>query len=306
LEAPPYRVLLAHGAQHALLAALVALTRPGDTVICERLTYTGIRRLAELIQVRMTAADIDSEGLVPDALERTLRDSGAKVVICTPVTQNPTVACMPASRRRKIASICSKFDAFLIEDDIYAPLAGDREPPIASFAPDRTVHITSFSKCVAPGFRLGYAAVPERLVNVMSDALVAAQWTAPSLYGELAALMIESGAANDCVSAQQAEARRRLGIAHEHLGDSFREEHLTFHLWIDVPSERRPDDLVNELFQRGVRVSPASHFAIDDSALPNAIRVSLGSCTEDAALRDGLATIGRTLRQRPQFSGTII
>jgi len=94
-DAVPERVLVTAGAQHAIHAALAALTKPGDLVLTEAVTYHGIKSIAALLHVRLEAVRVDRHGLIPDALEQPARRRGARALYVTPTLHNPTGRIMP-------------------------------------------------------------------------------------------------------------------------------------------------------------------------------------------------------------------
>ncbi|HYS25196.1 MAG TPA: PLP-dependent aminotransferase family protein, partial [Vicinamibacterales bacterium] len=98
--ASPDRIILTTGAQHALLVALMATTRPGDTVLAEELTYSGMKDLARQSHLKLRGIPMDAEGLRVDALESACRSAKARVLYCMPRLQNPTSAVMSERRRR--------------------------------------------------------------------------------------------------------------------------------------------------------------------------------------------------------------
>ena len=97
----PERLALTAGAQHGMVTALAAVTRPGDTVLVEELTYSGMKQVAQLLHVKVRGVAIDAEGLRPDALDATCRTARARVLYCMPRLQNPMSAVMSDKRRRQ-------------------------------------------------------------------------------------------------------------------------------------------------------------------------------------------------------------
>lgn len=123
-------ILLTTGVHQGLLASFFTLLKPGDSVICEELTYTGIKRIAGFRDAKLWGVPCDREGIMPEQLEQQLRSTQAKVVVLTPTLHNPTTASMSLERRRAIAELCQKYDAYLVEDGVNMPLAGDNPPPL--------------------------------------------------------------------------------------------------------------------------------------------------------------------------------
>lgn len=294
-EVRPENLLLTNGVHQGLLAAFGALLSAGETAICEALTYTGIKRIADYRGVRLIGAACDEHGLTPDSVARELSRSGAKVLLVTTVAQNPTTATLSAERRQALADICRKNDAWIVEDGVNIPLADDGIPSIANMAPERTIHLTGFSKCVASGFRLGYAAVPEPMFTPFHDALVSTQWTGPGFYSELAAVMLANGMIELCISRHREEATARSALARQILPGIRKTDFPSYHAWVSASAGLSAEDFSARALRAGVRISPGSHFASSLADLPCGYRIGLGACASRAELAlalDRLAAIG--------------
>jgi DNA-binding transcriptional MocR family regulator len=302
----PSQIFLTHGGQHALAASLHALTRPGETVLCEQWTYSGIRRLADLCHVRAVGVDMDAEGIEPASLRQKLKETGAKILFCTAVVQNPTTATMSLHRRREILSICKKAGVIIVEDDIYGMLSGEDLPALASLEPAQTIHISSLSKCLSPGIRLGALVAPDAIISALQNALIALHWTAPSLWAELFDLMRANGSLDKCLAAHRREATRRLELYNETAREQPSTSLPSYHVWQQIPPAWRSDDFVSELLTLGVRVSPAQHFAVSGSTENNFVRICLGGGEDIDLLKDQLTKIRTVMQGRPRLSSTII
>ena len=111
LPARPEHLALTAGAQHAMATSFSAVTQPGDTVLIEELTYSGMKRLAQQMHLKVRGVPMDAEGLRPDALDAACRASRARVLYCMPRLQNPTSAIMSDRRRRQIAAVADEVPA---------------------------------------------------------------------------------------------------------------------------------------------------------------------------------------------------
>lgn len=287
----PENLLLTNGVHQGLLAAFGALLSAGETAICEPLTYTGVKRIADYRGVNLVGAECDEQGLTPDSVDRELGRTGAKVLLVTTVTQNPTTATLAAERRQALADICRKNDAWIVEDGVNIPLANDGIPSIANMAPERTIHLTGFSKCIASGFRLGYAAVPERMLAPFHDALVSTQWTGPGFYSELAAAMFANGMIEQCISRHREEATARFALASQILSGIRKTDLPSYHAWVSASAGWSAEDFFSHALRAGVRISPGSHFAASLTDRPCGYRISLGACASRAELEVGLARL---------------
>ena len=142
-----------------MAVALATLTSPGDAVLCESVTYSGMRSLANHLHVRAHPVAMDGEGLLPDALEDAVHESGARVLYCVPSGQNPTACVMSKKRRREVVRVAARLDLLIVEDDAYGFLF-EAAVPLCAALPERTFYLTSLSKSVAPGLRIGLLRTP--------------------------------------------------------------------------------------------------------------------------------------------------
>ena len=108
-----------------------------------------------------------AKGFAPDALEAACRSTRARVLYCMPRLHNPTSAVMSERRRRQIAAIAEKYRLTVIEDDVYGFLSPERAS-LSALIPDRTIFVTSVSKSLFPGMRLGCAVAPPAMVEKLS------------------------------------------------------------------------------------------------------------------------------------------
>ncbi len=151
------------GSQGLLDCLGKVLISPGDKVVVESPTYLGALQAFAPYGPDYIELETDSEGVVPDSLEKILWEHKVKFVYLVPTFQNPTGKTIPVERRQKIASIIRERGTLLIEDDPYSSLRyrGTAVPPIHKFAPDQVLYTSTFSKTFAPGLRIGYYTGPE-------------------------------------------------------------------------------------------------------------------------------------------------
>jgi DNA-binding transcriptional MocR family regulator len=300
LDAEPEQVLITGGAHQAIVAALAGLTRPGDAVLIEQLTYAGTCHVAERLGLHLEGLALDEEGLVPEALDAAARTSRARLLFTNPTVHNPTTATMPLARREAIVALARRHDLIVIEDDVYGHLPEQRAPALATLAPERTVYLTSASKSVAPGLRCGMLLAPAALVPPIADAQHDLFLVCPPLMAELFARWVADGTADRLAEHQRAEAKARQAIAREVLaGHAFQTAPTSYHLWLPLPAPWRTAELMAALAERGVAVEPGSAFAADPAKAPHAVRCSLSGAADRTRLAKALEIIGRTLSEQP-------
>ena len=254
LDASPERTIITGGAHQAIVVAFAALARPGDTVLAEALTYAGICHVAERCGVRLHGLALDDEGVLPDALDAAGRTAGARLLIVNPTVHNPTTATMSLARREAIVALARRHDLIVVEDEVYGRLPAERPPPIAALAPERTVHIGSAAKSVAPGLRVGVLHSPEALFERIANAQHDLFLTCPPLMAELFTRLVADGTAERLAARQRQEAAVRQRIAREVLGArAYRAQPTSYHLWLPLPPPWRATEFIETVRERGRR-----------------------------------------------------
>ena len=131
----------------------------------------------------------------------------------------------------------------IIEDDIAARCMEDPLQPIAAMAPEFTIYLTSLSKTVAPGPRIGFLHSPEKLIERQASIVGASAWMAPPLTAELATSWIKDGTAERILDSRRAEAVARLALARNKLpGQCISATPGCHHLWLTLPELWRAAD----------------------------------------------------------------
>lgn len=155
-------ILVASGSQGVLDGLGMALISKGDKVAVEAPTYIGAIQAFNPYEPEYVQLASDESGLIPESLEAALKKDRIKFVYLVPTFQNPTGRTIPLQRRKRIAEIIVREGALLVEDDPYSALRyrGEHLPPIKSFAPDNVVYISTLSKVLAPGLRIGFSVAP--------------------------------------------------------------------------------------------------------------------------------------------------
>jgi DNA-binding transcriptional MocR family regulator len=296
LPASPENVVVCSGSQHAVATILATLLQPGDQVLTERLTYPGMKAVAGLLHLELVGLPLDEEGLLPDGLESACREGRPRALYCVPTIHNPTGAVMSEKRRAAIAAIARRHGVVIVEDDIHALLPEDRPRPLSSFAPEISYSVTSTSKVLAPGLRIGFIRAPEGAVDQLAAGIRATTWAAAPLMAEVAATWIRDGTAEAILADRRREAAERQALAARSLGPArFRAHPLGYHLWLELPEPWRSQTFAEQVRQRGALVTPAEAFVVGRGRVPHAVRLCLGAETERARLAEGLARVVETL-----------
>lgn len=176
-------VVVTVGSQQALDLITRIFIDPGDVVLAEGPSYVGALGTFAAYQAKVVHIAMDEEGIIPESLAQTIyalqtAGSRVKLLYTIPTFQNPAGVTLNAARRQQILEISQRAGILIVEDNPYGLLGFDGEPMRALRAdnPDGVVYLGSFSKTLAPGFRVGWALAPhairEKLVLAMESAVL--------------------------------------------------------------------------------------------------------------------------------------
>jgi len=293
--------------------AFAALCSPGDTVLAEAQTYPGMRALANVQHLRLAPVVTDADGLLPDAVEAACRRGQARVLYCMPTMQNPTGTVMPLERREALVAVARRYGVSIVEDDTYGFLCPEPPPPLARLAPERCHFVTSMSKSLAAGLRIGFLVGPEEedggvaATERLAAHVTAIAWMAAPLMAELVGGWVLDGRADRLVEWKRREVIERRRIFLRRLGDLGTDSHPgSSHLWLPLPAPWRSGELVAEARRRGVSLAPAEAFAAGRANGPPAVRVCIGTPPTRREVDRGLATLATILARSPLASPTIV
>jgi len=291
------RVMVTHGAQHALAAVLRTVARSGDTILTESLSYSGLMALARPMRLQVIGLEMDDEGLLPDALARAVRTYGSRLLFCTPSLHNPTSATMSMARRLEIADLVRRHNLLLLEDVVHAAALAEPLPALSSLLPDQSFLIASFSKVMAPGLRVGYLEASPQWLDKVAASIRADCWMVAPLMPEIVTQWLESGTAQQLIARQRQCIDERLAIARRCLsGLAFRWAPDFPHLYLPLPEPWRAEPFTAALRQAGVLVRSMDHFAAGRSPPPSAVRISLNAAPSSELLREGLQSLASVLQ----------
>ncbi|MEB8386498.1 PLP-dependent aminotransferase family protein [Rhodobacteraceae bacterium KMM 6894] len=298
LKVAPESVLVCNGAQQALMLALTALTKANETVLVEELAYSGIKALGSLLERKLSGVAIDEQGLIPAALEAKIIESGARLIYMQPTCHNPTGAVMQEDRRREIADIVKRHAMLVIEDDAAVGGLRDRPLPLAHFAPDNVLYLTSLSKTISPALRVAYMACPQQIFEHVSNTLHALTLANPPIMAELATTLINEGTASAIAERNLEALAERHKMMSAHLGDIPHGSHpAAFFIWLKLPMHWNSKEFYEAARRAGVSVVPADNFTIGQNA-PNAVRISVNAGQKIEIVEKGLDTLIQLMEER--------
>ncbi|MGE7989774.1 PLP-dependent aminotransferase family protein [Pseudomonas sp. NPDC089554] len=291
LAVTPDELLLCGGAQQALATVLQSLCQAGEPVMVEALTAPGIKAACRQLRLPVHGVALDAQGLRPDELDRVARASGARLLVTTPTLHNPTGAYMDTQRRQAIAEVVKRHGLRVIEDDVYGALS--ERPPLYPLLDGHGVLVTSLSKTVAAGLRLGWIVAPQAVLEQIDPHARATHWPVSPLNLHIACQWIAEGTAARRLAWQREEVEERWKLARRVLGGALvGNGEPSPHAWVATPGSA--EAVVAGCRERGVEVVPASVFAIGANEV-QAVRISLSAASSRAELKQGLEVVRAVL-----------
>lgn len=300
LDVLPGNVSVTNGATAGMTVALMSVAPPGSAIATEAIGHHTLAPLTSYLGIGLEGLAIDEQGILPDALDAACAESGIRAVFLQPSAISPTATLMGAERRAALAAVARKHDIAIIENDILGPLVKNRPPPVAAYAPERTLYVTSFTKITVPGLRIGYLVAPDRYVAAVANRHLVSNWMATPLVAEIATAWVTDGTAMELVDWQRSALHRRHEIAAEILkGIGYRSQPESLHVWLPLSGNWTEEGFVSHARLQGVAIAPGASFRMSAEAWRPSVRISLGSTTE-AELRAGLSVVANLLSAHPE------
>jgi DNA-binding transcriptional MocR family regulator len=316
IRANPDDILVTTGSQQALDLISRIFIDPGDVVLVEAPSYVGALGTFSQYEASVVHVEMDKDGLVPEALRqaiKTLRYQGRKIkfLYLIPNYQNPAGVLLPADRRTEILDICRKEKIFIVEDNPYGLLGFDRPSPNAMRAEDseNVIYLGSFSKTIVPGFRIGWALVPQAL----REKLVIASESSILCPSNFAQMSISSYLANqpwrDQISSfvELYKARRDAMLetldAHFPKSATWTRPQGGFYVWVTLPPEIDTKAMMPKAIVAKVAYVPGTAFYADGLGSWS-MRLSYCYPTPER-IREGVKALAGVVEQEIQRRNTL-
>jgi len=248
--------------------------------------------------LNLTGVACDEYGILPDALQAACREKSAKVLLLLPNGTSPKAYVMPADRRMELVRIARQHNLYIVENDAYGPIIEACPPPVSSLAPERSVYLTTLSKCTVSGLRIGYMAVPPHVFPTVLGRHMAYGWMAPGLLAEMASQWVQDGTAMELALWQREQMRMRHHILQSRLGEfDITGCETGLHVWLKLSDDWTSDHFVQYAKQFNVIVAPERPFLTPNARPENAVRLSKGGVLEHEDFEQAMLNLSRLLNR---------
>ena len=296
-------VLVTTGSEQALDLVGKAFVDPGDTVLVEQPTYLCALDVFRSYGANFASVEMDEDGMKMDALEEALKaNPNTKLIYTVPNFQNPTGRTMTEERRKQLAELAEKYDVYVLEDNPYGEIrfAGQHVPAVKSF--DKSGHVlymSTFSKTLAPGFRLGWLVADEDVVNKLTVLKQSADLHTDNLAQFAVAQFFADNDVDAHVKEISALYGKRKDLMLEGIkkyfpeGVKYTDPEGGMFLWVEVPGVDDTVELFKECLEHDVAFVPGDPFFAGE-VQPGAFRLNYSDMKEDQ-IEVGLKRLGAAL-----------
>jgi DNA-binding transcriptional MocR family regulator len=305
LEVGPGDILVTAGVTQGLSLAAAALAQPGDVVLVEQPTYIGFLHQLRMGGLQPISVPVDAGGIRLDLLDKVAAQARPRFLYTIPTFQNPTGSCSSPDHRRELLALARTHGFYIVEDDLYAGLAYDAPAPPALKALDRAdsvLYLTSFSKTLMPGLRLGCLVAGRHLQEKLLSLRLAADLVSPSLTQRALARFLQGGGLRRHLRRVLPTYRARrdalLGAMAANLPPAVQWTHPAggFCTWLTLPRRRGGSELIARMLQQGWEIAPGDVFLAQPSGDQH-LRLCFGNLPADALSRS-MRALGQILREQ--------
>ena len=309
-------VLITSGSQQALDLVGKVLLDPGDVIIVEAPTYVGAIQAFTAYQASYASVPLDDEGMVVDLLEQRIIETHPKFTYVLPNFHNPGGVTLSRERRERLVSLARQYGVPLVEDDPYGELRfeGEHIAPIVVIDANRNgeqqegyfkgdvVYMSTLSKTLSPGLRLGWIVAPVEVVEKLVQAKQGADLHTNTFSQMVAYEVIRDGFLEEHVREIRDVYRQRRDAMLAAMEEYFPEEvswtrpQGGLFLWVKLPEAVDSQELLEKALQEKVAFVPGTAFYADGRGR-DAMRLTFATCSTEK-IDQGIRRLGKAITHR--------
>jgi 2-aminoadipate transaminase len=303
--AAPGRVLVTSGSQQGIDLVGKIFLEPGDAVVVENPCYLAALQVFNGYEAQLLAVGSDDEGMKVEEVARAIEDAPRrpKLVYVVPQFHNPKGTTLSLARRRRLMEIARRYSVPVVEDDPYGELRYSGAPvsPLAALDDEGLViYLSTFSKTLSPGMRVGWAHASDEIFGAMVRAKQAADLHTNTIQQRAAARLLASfdfDAHVERIKTLYGERRDvMLAALSEHFpaGSRWTRPEGGLFLWVELPEGVRAEELFEEAIDERVAFVPGAPFFAAEPR-HNFMRLNFSNSTP-VAIEEGIRRLGKILR----------
>lgn len=307
-------VMITTGSQQALDLIGKLFINRGDRVLVEAPTYLGALQAFNSYGAEYVSVPVDDDGLQTEILENPLR-SGPKFMYVLPNFQNPTGTTLSEGRRHQLVLLADKYGIPIVEDDPYGQLRyeGEHIPPLvvidrenlcadADFSIGNVIYLSTFSKTLAPGIRLGWIVAPPEIISKLVQLKQAADLHTSTFNQIVAYEVARGGFLDEHVRFIRALYRERRDAMLDALREFFPSEvtwtqpHGGLFLWVTIPEATNSHKVLETALSHNVVFVPGDCFYARPAGEECHMRLNFSNATPEQ-IREGIRRLALAVEQ---------
>lgn len=296
-------VMVLSGSQQGLCLAACAFIDPGDVVFVEEPTFFSAVHIFRAQGARIIGIPCDGDGMRTDLLSALLKRFKPKLIYTIPDFQNPSGAVMSIGRRQELLSLAYRNQIIVLEDDAYGMLRyeGESLPPLKAMdLHGNVLYLSTFSKLLFPGFRVGWISGPQQVLRRLTILKQMVDLHTSSLPQMIIDRFLREGLLEGHLEKSIMENRKRRDVMLEELdaagleGIVWNKPEGGLYLWYRLPDWMQPAALLSRSVSNGVSFVPGNVF-YPGNAPANFIRLNFTYPTP-SEIREGVKRLAAAFR----------
>jgi 2-aminoadipate transaminase len=305
IETDADRVLITSGSQQGIDLVGKVFLEPGDCVLVENPSYLAALQCFSGYEASMVGVDSDAAGPLVDQVEQALEQARPKFIYIVADFQNPKGTSVSLERRAKLIELSHRFDVPILEDDPYGELRyrGDRPPALAAMDKHGLViHISTFSKTLSPGMRVGWVVASPEIIQALVIAKQPADLHTSTVEQRAALRALASfdfdGHIAKLCQVYGARCDAMLNALERYFPDETRwtRPEGGLFLWVELPEAVRGEDVLEDALRERVAFVPGGPFFVAEGR-SNFLRLNFSNRPPEI-IEEGIKRIGAVLKRR--------
>ncbi len=305
-------VLITTGSQQGLDLVARVLVDPGDVIIVEAPTFVGALQSFTAYQASYAGVPLDDEGMMVDVLQQKIVETHPKFMYVLPNFQNPAGVTLSKNRRERLVTLAHQYGVPILEDDPYGELRfeGEHLEPLvvlsarqngqqSGYFEGDVIYMSTFSKTLAPGLRLGWVVAPVEVIKKLVQAKQGADLHTSTFDQMMAYEVVSDGFLDEHVKEIRETYRQRrdamLAAMDQRFpdGTTWTRPQGGLFLWVRLPEGVDCEDLFKEAVEQKVAFVPGTAFYADGSG-HDSLRLTFATCPSDM-IDEGIKRLGKAI-----------
>ena len=305
LQTRPENILITAGSQQAIALVAQVILKPGDVILVESPTYSQAIELFRALGFRIVGIPMDNQGMQVEKLEKLLQQHHPKLIYTIPNFHNPTGTCLSSARRRQLIVLSDRYNVPILEDDFVGDMRydGRAQPSLKALDPGgQVIHISTFSKMLMPGLRVGFLVADgpvyaslldfKRLSDVATATLIQRALEAYVTVGRYQAYLRRA-----CLIYRKRRDAMLAAIdRYLPAGVTMEPPQGGLFLWVHLPDGLSTDELLPLACEEGVAFAAGSSFFPEGNCGQDWMRLNFVAPSEEE-IGEGIKRLGRTIKR---------